>query len=134
MNCQYAMTPLTWRPKIDAENDFLTSESSGRSTGNTDGEEEDRSNESDTPGRVVRRSSSTGWCQAGASPVYCLRSFDNLTSDHVTPQSCDGDTHSDILLSNASTGDVGTWIMNGSTISSGGFVGPLPLSFEIRGL
>lgn len=42
-----------------------------------------------------------------------------------------GDGKADILLRD-SLGNLGMWIMNGSTISSGGFVGPLPLSFEIR--
>lgn len=44
----------------------------------------------------------------------------------------DGDTHSDILLRNQATGDVGMWLMNGTAITSGSFVGALSPSFEIR--
>ena len=38
----------------------------------------------------------------------------------------DGDSHSDILFQNTSTGEVSIWEMNGNALIGGGPVGPIP--------
>ncbi|MBF0566687.1 MAG: VCBS repeat-containing protein, partial [Nitrospirae bacterium] len=54
---------------------------------------------------------------------------------HHTVSDFDGDGKSDILLQNSSTGDVAIWLMNGTTIKSGGTVfSSLASSWQIKGV